>query len=302
MRAPTGNRITQKQHLASKAVDHSASPDPYVYAPEDGVIDSYAYRGLGTNSAGNVLRLRGATGLHSLCHLERSYVNVGQAVKKGDRLAKMGYTGYTIPSGPAGTHLHYYIQRPNGSYTYPPTLYSEPFNPPEGGNVSKTDLNIARIMAYHIAGRDGFDGRPNALAGKSDADLNKNHVGKETNGELWAWYNSSEGKNYREKILPTVYNQREAYKKNLNEVTTDRDALIKKYDAAKAEAAKVPALEEQNDTLKTQVEAANSIIDDQKDQIAKLQKQLEQGSTFDPNELNVVGQFCWVIINKIGRK
>lgn len=102
---------------------------------------------------------------------------------------------------------------------------------PQGGSM--TDLGQARIMAFHIGGRNGYDGRPNALNGESDADLKANHIGKDTATELWAWYNSQEGQNFRNGILPKVYAEREAAKKSLAEVTADRDGLIKKYDALK---------------------------------------------------------------------
>ncbi len=122
MRAPTSNRINQGQHGTSKAVDYSASPDPIVYAPEAGRIESYQQRGSGTSDAGNVLRLATKTGMWNFCHLERSLVSVGQQVSEGQQLAVMGYTGYTIPKGPAGAHLHCFILTPKG-YVYPPTLF-----------------------------------------------------------------------------------------------------------------------------------------------------------------------------------
>lgn len=128
MKPPTGNKITQTQHLASKAVDYASYPDSYVYAPEDGTVDSYMQRGTPgtTNDAGMCLRLKGVHGLHQFGHLSASYVQPGQKVKKGAKLAKMGYTGYTIPDGPGGAHLHYWVQTPQG-YVYPPNLYKESF-------------------------------------------------------------------------------------------------------------------------------------------------------------------------------
>ena len=125
MRSPTSNRITQAQHGTSKAVDYSAKPDPTVYACESGRIDSYQQRGSGTSNAGNVLRLATKTGMWNFCHLERSLVSVGQQVTEGQPIAIMGHTGYTIPAGPAGAHLHTFILTPNG-YIYPPTLFNKP--------------------------------------------------------------------------------------------------------------------------------------------------------------------------------
>lgn len=145
MQAPTTNRITQTAHLASKAVDHSASPDPYVYAPENGRIDSYQRRGSGTSDAGNVLRLAGKTGMHSFCHLSKSLVTVGQTVTQGQKIAVMGYSGYTIPSGAAGAHLHYYVLTPNG-YVYPPTLYK---SAPSAGGTSVFN-NEAEVQEAYL--------------------------------------------------------------------------------------------------------------------------------------------------------
>lgn len=177
MRSPTNNRITQGSHLSSKAVDHSASPDPFVYAPESGRIDSYQYRGSGTNSAGNVLRLAGATGMHSFCHLEVSYVKVGATVVAGQKLAMMGYTGYTIPSGAAGRHLHYYILTPNG-YVYPPTLY------PKGGNevANSTQVNNLYKAIMHREGDAG------GLA---------NYTGRDANAIVSEFMGSQEFKNHQ---------------------------------------------------------------------------------------------------------
>lgn len=128
MRPPTNNVITQGQHGATKAVDYSARPDATVYAPEDMSWDSYARRGRG--DAGNALRMNGANGLHQFAHLERILISPGQSVKKGQAIAIMGYTGYTIPAGPNGRHLHWWIKRSNGSYVYPPIVITEKFNAP----------------------------------------------------------------------------------------------------------------------------------------------------------------------------
>ena len=66
--------------------------------------------------------MRGASGLHQFAHCSKSLVSRGQVVVRGQKIAVMGDTGYAF-----GKHLHYWIQRPDGSYIYPPTLYKEPF-------------------------------------------------------------------------------------------------------------------------------------------------------------------------------
>lgn len=126
MQKSTNNRITQGPHGLSKAVDHSARPDPVIYSPINGVIDSFMQRGSGRNDAGLMLRIFNpkTRAMHSYGHCERSLVKVGQEVTVGQPVAVIGYTGFTIPDGPAGAHVHYYIRLANGTYVYPPSLYS----------------------------------------------------------------------------------------------------------------------------------------------------------------------------------
>lgn len=151
MQAPTLNRITQTAHLASKAVDHSAKPDNVVYAPEDGKVVSYGQAGApgSKTDAGNQLRMQGATGLHAFSHLEKSLVKVGATVKRGQKIAVMGHTGYTIPDGPLGAHLHYWIKTPSG-YVYPPTLYKDKFIK---GEPMVTNPNHLDILFVQFLGR-----------------------------------------------------------------------------------------------------------------------------------------------------
>jgi len=182
MQKPTNNRITQGQHGTSKAVDHSASPDPTIYSPVDGVVDSFMQRGSGQNDAGLMLRIKNtSTGaMHSFAHCELAYVKPGQTVKKGQPVAKMGHTGYTIPSGPAGRHVHYYIRLANGSYIYPPSIYSAnapsqsaPTNQGEDMITSK-DVGTVRILMSEVEGWNGHS----VHAGKHDKEIMGAWVGK----------------------------------------------------------------------------------------------------------------------------
>lgn len=76
----------------------------------------------------------------------------------------------------------------------------------------KTTLDQARIVAF-MNGRNGFNGSKNALDGSYDDDLKKNHVGKELDQVLVGWYQSLEGANYRDHVLPSVFNERDQLKK-----------------------------------------------------------------------------------------
>lgn len=128
MRAPTNNPVTQGKHGNYNAVDYSYLPDSCIYAPESGTITFYGNAG----DCGNNLQLTAGNRVHGFCHLQNALVTVGQKVTKGQKIGIMGYTGYTIPKGKAGSHLHWVV-RVGNTYVYPPTLVTEPF----GGNQTK---------------------------------------------------------------------------------------------------------------------------------------------------------------------
>lgn len=71
----------------------------------------------------------------------------------------------------------------------------------EDTKVSKVSLEFARILAHGILGRNGVTNPVNALGGHSDADLKKNHVGKDLTGTyIRSLYNSAEAKGFRSKL------------------------------------------------------------------------------------------------------
>lgn len=183
MRPPTGNIITQGQHLSSKAVDYSwyrNTGDASIYAPEDGVIESYQQRGVGTSNAGNCIRMNGATGLHQFAHCDSMSVRVGQRVSKGQKIGVMGSTGYA-----QGRHLHYWVKTPGG-YVYPPLLYAEPFggiiqsNKEDQDMIRPGDEDILRIIASEVKGWD----------------FNSTHNGSKDAVEMAAW----KGRDFRQLI------------------------------------------------------------------------------------------------------
>lgn len=73
-----------------------------------------------------------------------------------------------------------------------------------GGDMSKSDLTIARILGWGVLGRNTAG--QNALNGDTDADL-QNHVGEETNGQVWGFFTSEEGINWRDKRLPELFSK-----------------------------------------------------------------------------------------------
>lgn len=128
MQAISTNVITQGRHLVSNAVDYAATPDPIIYAPEDVTFVSFGQKGIpGTKTdAGLALRAQGASGLHQFAHCSETILKSGTA-SRGQPIAIMGHTGYTIPDGPEGAHCHWWIRRKDGSYVYPPSIITQGF-------------------------------------------------------------------------------------------------------------------------------------------------------------------------------
>ncbi len=99
-------QITQGLHWYN-AVDFSHGKcGELVYAAAGGEVLKVKY---GYNQgAGNYVRILHPNGVVThYGHLSQILVNPGQPVSQGDVIGLTGYSGYTIPSGPAGCHLHF---------------------------------------------------------------------------------------------------------------------------------------------------------------------------------------------------
>lgn len=284
MRPPTGNIITQASHGTSKAVDYSwyrFTNDDGVYAPEDGVIDSYQQRGTGKSDAGNCLRLKGAHGLHQFAHLSKSLVNVGQRVVKGQKLAIMGATGYTEPAG--AKHLHYWVQTPSG-YKYPPELYTEPFGSiiPSKGNedmIVVGDEAILRIINSEVKGwdisqvhRGEFDAREiNAWKGKDF---------RQFISEAWAegqWYRDLKGRQAGLQVVVDKLNRELGERPTKDQLNEALAKIQKETDKAlKAEEERVKAMKLAEENSKKYEEEKSKKSEDTKllDRLSEVVKGL----------------------------
>lgn len=130
---PTSNYITQGKHGQYNAVDYAARTSRLmptmnnrnIYAVEDGKITSYGWH----TTMGNRLELTSTDGKRrwGFGHLESASVKAGATVKRGQLIGVMGHTGYTIPSGYYGTHLHL-VCVSNGKYVYPPNVMNTAFS------------------------------------------------------------------------------------------------------------------------------------------------------------------------------
>ncbi len=93
-----------------KGIDIAARRGTPIYAPADGVITSYRKNG----AYGNFLVVNHGFGMVTRYgHLQNSTVQIGQQVKKGDRIALIGNTGRST-----GPHVHYEVMV-NGIHVNP---------------------------------------------------------------------------------------------------------------------------------------------------------------------------------------
>ena len=281
MRRPLNPPIVITQPFAATDVDYSqfgllghhgqdaqANIGTPVYAPENSVVttssngttDQYT----GRVAAGEVIVLKG-TYEHWLMHLSQRLVSVGQSVAEGQLIGYTGNTGFTT-----GPHLHWGTRPLNPNINNGYRGFIDPANvlTNQGATMSTLDLGLARVLAHGVLGRNGLAGRQNALSGECDADLNKNHVGKESNGKIWEMYNSAEGVAYRTETAQT-YAEKAGLKQALANMTADRDQLIKKLDVANSDKNKqaqtISELQAQVDTLTAQ----NATLQAENDELNK---------------------------------
>lgn len=97
-----------------RGVDFAVPSGTLIVAPADGVVEHIAYQAGG---AGRYVKLRhGGQYTTVYMHLSKALVRVGQAVKKGDKIALSGNTGRST-----GAHLHYEFHI-NGNAVDPMTV------------------------------------------------------------------------------------------------------------------------------------------------------------------------------------
>jgi murein DD-endopeptidase MepM/ murein hydrolase activator NlpD len=108
-----------KYQCPHKGIDF-ASIRENIYAGGDGVVVSRGYDTYGgeCNSGGNYLTIKYDDGHHmTYMHLEKTYVNTNQRVKRGDLIALSGNSG-THNCQPLGHHLHYELREGRSQSTH----------------------------------------------------------------------------------------------------------------------------------------------------------------------------------------
>jgi murein DD-endopeptidase MepM/ murein hydrolase activator NlpD len=100
-----GGRTSQKIH-GHNGVDLAAPEGTPIYAAADGVVIANLTNGGWNGGYGNYVIISHANGTQTLyAHNSVNYVTVGETVKKGDRIARIGMTGKTT-----GAHVHFEIR------------------------------------------------------------------------------------------------------------------------------------------------------------------------------------------------
>jgi len=104
---PAPCRITQELHWFN-AVDFSNGKcgEP-VFSAAAGTVQRIGY----TNLGGNYVRILHPNGVITYYgHLAKIAVSSGEKVYRGQVIGYVGHTGYTVPSGPAGCHVHFDVR------------------------------------------------------------------------------------------------------------------------------------------------------------------------------------------------
>lgn len=104
---PSPSRVTQGLH-SFNAVDLSTGKcgDP-VFAAAGGIVQRTGYTSIGGNYV-RVLHPNGVVTYYG--HLSGAGAGSGERVSQGQIIGYIGYTGYTIPKGPTGCHVHFEVR------------------------------------------------------------------------------------------------------------------------------------------------------------------------------------------------
>lgn len=164
-----------------------------------------------------------------------------------------------------------------GWVRYTPT---SPPPPPQPTGANMTD-DTARQIGFNYLGRNGYDGRPNALSAPQP-DLQNQPLTNQKLGEIFL---SQEARNWRDGELPKVYKERDdlrvAYQKEVN------NNIV---------------LAQQVNDLNAQIVELNKQLKDANKKIADLEAQLAScgGTTDITINFNFFGQILWAILKAFG--
>lgn len=221
--------------------------------------------------------INGSKLYHRYLHMNSIEVAVGQQVVEGQRIGTVGNTGTEY----AHLHLDTWTNRnglgPHWNYDKDTALasYEDPYrviennqswsgNPSgNGGSVAETiNDDVSRQIGWHYLGRNGFDGKPNALQAKQ-GDIFGQPL---TNAKLSEFFLSAEAREWRDSRIHKVYGERDALRTTNGNLNSQITQLTK--DVA-----------EKQKTIETQsqsINELNQVVAGQKLEISELNEQVKR--------------------------
>jgi len=172
----------------------------------------------------------------------------------------------------------------------------------QGATMATINDDVSRQIGYHILGRNGYDGKPNALQ-SAQGDI----MGKElSNAQMSTFFLSAESRDWRDSRLPKLYAERDALKSVNANLTAERDRLA----VANAELTKtVSRLNGEVTGLTQTINEKQAEISTLQDEVAKVQAenkelkaQLATCGGDDTELLNSFGQILRKLIERLGLK
>lgn len=162
--------------------------------------------------------------------------------------------------------------------------------------------DVARQIGWHYLGRNGFDGKPNALQ-SPQGDLQGKPL---TNAQLSTFFLSAEARDWRDSRIHKVYAERDGLKSQNSNLVAERDRLA----VANAELTKtVSRLNGEVIGLAQTVKEKQAEINTLQDQVVDLEKenkelkaQLATCGGDDTELLNSFGQILRKLIERLGLK
>lgn len=104
---PAPHRITQGLHSFNAIDLTNGMCGDSIYAAAGGTVQKIGYTSLGGNYV-RVLHPNGVVTYYG--HLSAILTTIGAKVYQGQVIGYMGHTGYTIPAGPGGCHVHFEVR------------------------------------------------------------------------------------------------------------------------------------------------------------------------------------------------
>ena len=147
---PAAGWVTQGFSTAHQALDIANTPGTAVNAPHAGRVTISGDLG----DCGLAIEIDGGRFKSRLCHNQTLLAGLGENVSEGQRVARMGYTGYTQPDNvPEGSHTHWVLWD-NGQRVNPELYYGQEGTMP---TQAEQDANYRQELLRQIAAEVSVD-------------------------------------------------------------------------------------------------------------------------------------------------